>query len=220
MGAIVEFLNDILVFFFNLTGSYGIAIIILTVIIRLVTWPLQNKQLTSAKAMQDLQPEIKKLQAKYKDDKEKLNQETMALWKKHKVNPAASCLPLLIQMPVLWAMFQVLREQVTITDTMFLGMDMTVSITDLRAMGALFALTSVGYFILVLLSGLTTYLQQKMMMSDKSQQAMMIMMPLMLLFFSLQFPAGLVMYWVVNNALSIGQHVLINKNVTKGAVTE
>lgn len=220
MAAIVNFLNDILLFFNELTGSYGIAIIILTILIRLVTWPLQNKQLTSAKAMQDLQPEIKKLQEKYKNDKEKLNAETMELWKKHKVNPAASCLPLLIQMPVLWAMFQVLRDPSGVVDFMFLGMDMTISIMDLRAIGALFAFSSIGYFILVLLSGLTTFLQQKMMMSDKSQQAMMIMMPLMLLFFSLQFPAGLVMYWVVNNTLSIGQHMLINKKVTKGAVTE
>ncbi|EEG76923.1 YidC/Oxa1 family membrane protein insertase [Dethiobacter alkaliphilus] len=220
MGAIVDFLNEILMFFNNVTGNYGIAIILLTLLIRLVTWPLQNKQLTSAKAMQELQPELKKLQEKYKNDKEKLNQATMELWKEHKVNPAASCLPLLIQMPVLWAMFQVLRDQVTIADTMFLGMDMTVSVMDLRELGLLFAATSIGYYLLVIISGVTTFLQQKMMMSDKSQQAMMIMMPLMLLFFSLQFPAGLVLYWVVNNSLSIGQHFLINKNVKKGAVTE
>jgi YidC/Oxa1 family membrane protein insertase len=219
--AIADVLGEILLFFNGITKNYAFSIIILTALVRLITWPLTNKQLSSAKAMQDLQPQIKKLQEKYKNDKEKLNQETMALWKNNKVNPASGCLPLIIQMPVLWAMFVVLRDPpAAVTNFMMFGVDMRISVNELRAAGTAFAASSIGYYILVVLSGATTYVQQKMMMTDKSQQAMMILMPLMLLWFSLQFPAGLVLYWVVNNLLSIGHHYLINKTPAKGAVNE
>jgi YidC/Oxa1 family membrane protein insertase len=219
--AISEILSEILLFFDRMTGNYALSIILLTILIRIITWPLTNKQLSSAKAMQELQPEIKKLQEKHKNDKEKLNAETMELWKKHKVNPAAGCLPLLIQMPVLWAMFVVLRDPpAQVSNFFLLGIDMRISVNMLRAAGEAFALANLGYYLLVVLSGATTYLQQKLMMTDKSQQAMMIFMPLMLLYFSLQFPSGLVLYWVINNVLSIGHHVLINKRPAKGAVTE
>ena len=214
-------LNQVLLFFYDFTNNYGVSIILLTILIRLLTWPLQHKQLASAKAMQELQPEIKKLQAKHKNDKEKLNAETMELWKKHKVNPFTGCLPLLIQMPILWAMFQVLSTPPEVVENfMLFGINMTVSVNMLREAGQAFSLQSFGYYFLVLLSGGTTYLQQKMMMTDKSQQMMMIGMPLMLLWFSLQFQAGMVLYWVVNNILSIGHHMLLNRKPVKGAVTE
>lgn len=219
--AIANVLSEILLFFNAMTKNYALSIIILTILIRLITWPLTNKQLSSAKAMQDLQPELKKLQEKYKNDKEKLNQATMELWKSNKVNPASGCVPLIVQMPVLWAIFVVLRNPpAAVSNFVMFGVDMRLSVNDLRAAGMAFALTSAGYYLLVILSGATTYLQQKMMMTDKSQQAMMIFMPLMLLWFSLQFPAGLVLYWVVNNVLSIAHHYLINKTPAKGAVTE
>jgi YidC/Oxa1 family membrane protein insertase len=219
--AISDFLGQILLFFDGITGNYALSIVLLTLVIKLITWPLTNKQLSSAKAMQDLQPEIKKLQAKHKNDKEKLNAETMQLWKTHKVNPAAGCLPLLIQMPVLWAMFMVLRTPPEgVSNFFLLGIDMRLSVNDLRAAGEAFAFSNLGYYILVALSGGTTFLQQKLMMTDKSQQMMMIFMPLMLLWFSLQFPSGLVMYWTINNVLSIVHHMLISKRSAKGAVVE
>jgi len=219
--AIGEILNQILLTFDRFAGNYALAIVLLTLLVRLVTWPLTNKQLASAKAVQDLQPEIKKLQEKYKNDKEKLNAETMELWKKHKVNPAAGCLPLLIQMPILWAMFNVLREPPPeVQNFILFGVDMRISVNDLHAAGLAFSLAALGYYFLVALSGATTFIQQKMMMTDKSQQALLIFMPIMLLYFSLQFPAGLVLYWVVNNVLSIIHHFLINRHPTKGAVTE
>lgn len=218
--AIADILNQILLSFERFTGNYAVAIILLTLVVRVITLPLSNKQLSSAKAMQELQPEIKKLQEKYKNDKEKLNAETMELWKKHKVNPAAGCLPLIIQMPVLWAMFTVLRQPPeAVQNFMLFGVDMRISVNELRAAGQALTGTAFGYYLLVALSGATTYLQQKLMMTDKSQQAMMIFMPLMLLWFSLQFPAGLVLYWVVNNVLSIVHHMIINKPA-KGAVSE
>jgi YidC/Oxa1 family membrane protein insertase len=221
MAAIRDILNTILLFFDSLTGNYGLSIILLTILIRLITWPLTNKQLSSAKSMQELQPEIKKLQEKYKNDKEKLNAATMELWKEHKVNPFTGCLPLLVQMPVLFAMFQVLREPPPGVENFFLlGIDMRISVAMLREAGQAFDLSSFGYYLLVVLSGATTWFQQKLMMTDKSQQMMMILMPIMLLYFSLQFPAGLVLYWVFNNILSIVHHVLLNKKPAKGAVTE
>ncbi|MBT9174888.1 MAG: Membrane protein insertase YidC [candidate division WS2 bacterium] len=219
--AIGDILNQILLTFDRFTGNYALAIVLLTLLVRLVTWPLTNKQLASVKAVQELQPEIKKLQEKYKNDKEKLNAETMELWKKHKVNPAAGCLPLLIQMPILWAMFNVLREPPPeVQNFILLGVDMRLSVNDLWAVGLAFSLAALGYYFLVALSGITTFIPQKMMMTDKSQQALLIFMPLMFLYFSLQFPAGLVLYWVVNNVLSIAHHVLINRQPAKGAVTE
>lgn len=216
--AITGILNQVLTAFFNFTNNYGISIILLTIVMRVVTWPLTNKQLSSAKAMQELQPEIKKLQEKYKNDKEKLNQETMELWKKHKVNPAAGCLPLIIQMPILFAMFQLLKNIPTdIPDAqlMFLGAHMHFSVGMLK--NAPPQVWAASHYLLVFLSGATTYVQQKMMTTDKSQAAMLIAMPLMLLYFSIQFPAGLVLYWVVNNILSIGHHYLLNKKPAKGA---
>jgi YidC/Oxa1 family membrane protein insertase len=117
-------------------------------------------------------------------------------------------------------MFVVLKNPPAEVSNFFIfGIDMRLSVNDLRTAGTALALSSFGYYLLVVLSGATTYLQQKLMMTDKSQQAMMIFMPLMLLYFSLQFPSGLVMYWVVNNLLSIGHHILISKRPAKGAVT-
>lgn len=220
--AIVQILNTILLALNEFTRNYGISIILLTILVRIVTWPLTNKQLSSAKAMQDLQPEIKKLQEKYKNDKEKLNAETMELWKRHKVNPAAGCLPLLIQMPILFAMFRLLQTppaEIPEQAFLLLGMDMRLALVS-TIEGVTVWQTHPGYYLMVLLSGATTYLQQKLMMTDKSQQALMIMMPLMLLYFSIRFPAGLVLYWAVSNLLSVGHHVLINKKPAKGAVSE
>jgi YidC/Oxa1 family membrane protein insertase len=208
---IADFFHVILLYLYNFTGNYGIAIILLTLLTRLITLPLTNKQMGSAKAMQNLQPEIKKLQEKYKNDKEKLNQATMALWKEHKVNPAAGCLPLLVQFPILIAIFRLLQDPARLYldianfNPQFLLLNMTLPDPT---------------YILPVLAGVTTWVQQKTMMTDKSQQMMMIAMPIMILVFSIRFPAGLVLYWVVGNLFSIGHHYLLNKPVAKGALKE
>ena len=149
------------------------------------------------------------------------NAATMELWKQNKVNPMAGCLPLLIQMPVLWAMFQLLRTPPPLAEQSFflLNIDMRLALKA-TIDGVTAWQTHPGYWILVLLSGATTWFQQKLMMTDKSQQMMMIMMPLMLLYFSITFQSGLVLYWVINNLLSVGQHLLINRRPMKGAVSE
>ncbi len=208
---IVDLLLTVLQYLYEFSGNYGLAIIILTIIVRVLTFPLTHKQIKSAKAMQDLQPEIKKIQEKHKDDKEKLNEETMKLWKQHNVNPIAGCLPLVIQFPVLIAMFQLLRErdilfeQIPNFSPMFLNLDMTVPDPN---------------YILPILAGLTTFLQQKTMTTDQAQKGLLIFMPIMLLVISIQFPAGLVLYLVVSNFISLGQHLLMNKPVLKGALKE
>ncbi len=206
--AITDFLHVVLKELYQFSGNYGLAIIMLTILIRLVTWPLTSKQLASAKAMQELQPELKKIQDKYKDDKEKLNQETMELWKKNKVNPLTGCLPLIIQFPILIAMFRVLEQPQRLHETIvgfspyFLMLDMTQKDPT---------------YILPVLSAVTTYWQQKVMMTDKTQQALLIAMPLMILIFSVNFQAGLVLYWVVSNILSVGHHYLLNRAPARGA---
>jgi YidC/Oxa1 family membrane protein insertase len=206
--AITDFLHVVLKELYQFSGNYGLAIIMLTILVRLVTWPLTSKQLASAKAMQELQPELKKIQDKYKDDKEKLNQETMDLWKKNKVNPLTGCLPLIIQFPILIAMFRVLEQPQRLHETIagfspyFLMLDMTQKDPT---------------YILPVLSAVTTYWQQKVMMTDKTQQALLIAMPLMILIFSVNFQAGLVLYWVVGNILSVGHHYLLNRAPARGA---
>lgn len=217
--AIVEVLKSVLLSINNVTHNYGLSIIILTILIRIITWPLMSKQLSSAKAMQEIQPEIKKLQEKYKHDQEKLNAATMELWKKHKINPVAGCLPLLLQIPILWAMFRMLQTPPNIEASQFflLTVDMREALMS-TVDGVTVWNSHPGYWILVALSGLTTFLQQKLTITDQSQRSMMIVMPLMLLYFSLRFPAGVLLYWVVNNLLSLGQHLLIHRGSARGEV--
>lgn len=209
--AISDVILVVLRYLYDFSGNYGVAIILLTLIVRIATFPLNQKQIQSAKAMQQLEPERKKLQEKYKDNKEKMNEEMMNLWKKNKVNPFAGCLPLIIQFPVLIAMFQLLREpEVLYTEIenfspYFLSLDMTLPDP---------------LFILPLLAGITTFLQQKTMTTDPSQKGLLVAMPIMITVFSINFPAGLVVYWVVNNVLSVGQHFMMNKPVLKGALKE
>ncbi|UNC93730.1 YidC/Oxa1 family membrane protein insertase [Candidatus Contubernalis alkaliaceticus] len=209
--SIVEILFEVLLYFYELTGNYGVAIIILTIIVKVITFPLTNKQLQSTKAIQEIQPEIKKLQEKYKNDKEKLNEETMKLWKENKINPLAGCLPLIVQFPVLIAMFRLLQD----TEALFLSK----GIMEFDKMFLIFDMTQRDTtFILPILAGVSTFLQQRLMTTDQSQKAMLYMMPIMLFAFSISLPAGLAMYWVLQNLLSVGQHMLINKPVLKGAL--
>lgn len=216
MSAIINLMNSILLAINSFTHNYGLTIIVLTFIIKIITWPLMSKQLASARAMQEMQPELKKIQEKYKNDQAKLNQATMELWQKYNVNPLAGCLPLLIQLPILWAMFQVLRSPEGLTgSTLFLGIDMLQALQTADGWQ-----TYPGYWILVFLSAATTFLYQKIAMTDNSQRAMTFMMPLLLLYFSIKVQSGLVLYWVVSNLLSLAQHLIVNRRPMKGAVSE
>lgn len=191
---LIDLLANSINFFYNLSGNYGMAIILVTVAIRLILLPLTWSQSRSMRKMQLLQPEIKKLQEKYKNDKQKINEETMKLWKENNVNPAAGCLPFLVQLPVLWAFFIALRE------FDFIGAANFLWIQDLSLADPL--------YLLPILAGLTTYWQTKMTTSasaDSSQQWMVYLMPVFIAWISTQFPAGLSLYWVTSNLFSIAQ---------------
>lgn len=209
---IIDFFAIILYHLYNFTGNYGMAIIVLTIVVRLLTFPLMSKQMKSTSKMQSLQPELKKIQEKYKDDKETLNKKTMELWQKHNVNPMAGCLPLLVQMPVLIAIFRTLHDDRLeqfipgYDPYLFQGFEfLNLNIPD-------------PYYILPVLAGATTYLHQKITMGAKSSSSsnnpmasMMIIMPFLLIFISASLPAGLPLYFVVGNLFSMIMHLFMNK---------
>jgi len=199
--------------FFN--DSYGLSIIIVTIIIRLVLLPLMIQQTKSSKALQALQPELEKLREKYssKDQRtqQKLQQETMELFQKHGVNPLAGCLPILIQMPILVAFYHAIMRTADIRTHTFLW----------------FSLGSPDY-ILAFVAGLTTFLQQKLIMRQappNPQMTMMLyVMPILIIIFAINFPSALSLYWVIGNIFMIVQTLVISgpkvqadSNTTGGA---
>ncbi len=192
-------------------GSYGIAILILTVLIRVIFWPLTHKGTESMKKMQSLQPLMKEIKEKHKDNPQRQQQETMALYKEHKVNPMGGCLPMFIQIPVFIALFAVLRSAIELRYSSFLW------ISDLSEPENLFAgmIPFVGSLnILPLLMSATMMWQQKLTPTagDAQQQKMMaIMMPIMMLFFFYKMPSGLVLYWTTSQVLMIAQMLIKKK---------
>lgn len=212
-AAIAQFFSKILSFIYTVVPNFGAAIIILTVLIKLVTFPLNNKQLQSSRRMQELNPEIKRIQQKYKNDKEKQNQAMMEFMQKNKINPMAGCLPMLVQLPILYGIFRLLRETGE-----FLGGSIntflipSLEFIDLAVSPSGFQgdLTQqIIYYIFPVLSGVSTYIYQKISMTDTNQKMLLYMMPAMFVFFSFSFPAGLIIYWITNNLLTMGQHYLI-----------
>ena len=196
-------LSWLITYFAELTSnSYGLAIIIVTLLIRFALLPLMIKQTKSSKAMQAIQPELKELREKYssKDQatQQKLQQETMQLFQKHGVNPLAGCFPLLIQMPILIGFYHAIMRTSEIAEHNFLWFDLG---------------ESDPYYILPLVAGVTTFIQQKitmMGMENNPQMAMMLwLMPIMIVVFAISFPAALSLYWVVGNIFMIVQTFLI-----------
>jgi len=188
--------------------NYGLAIILLTTFIKIIFWPLTQKQQKSMQQMQKIQPEINVIRERHKNDQQRITTETMALYKKYKVNPAAGCLPLLIQIPVFFALYNVLLNAIELRGSPFLY------IKDLSAADTLFGHVY-GFSIgpLPLLMGVSMYIQQKMMPTtmDPKQAKIFQFMPLIFTFMFLNFPSGLVLYWLVNNILTIVQQYFINK---------
>ena len=192
----VKFLHQ----YFN---NYGVAIIILTLLIKLIFWPLGNISYRSMKEMQKLQPKIEELKEKYKNDKNKIGQETMALYKSHKVNPMSGCLPILIQIPVFIGLYNTLLYAIELRHSPFFWWIQDLSAKD-------------PYYITPIIMGATQFIQQKMTptVGDPMQAKIMLLMPIVFTFIFLNFPAGLVIYWLLNNVLSIGQQYYINKKLT------
>jgi YidC/Oxa1 family membrane protein insertase len=194
--------------------NYGLAIIVLTILVRVGTAPLMAKQMQSAERMRALQPQIKELQERYKDDRQKHSEETMKLYREEKVNPIAGCLPLLLQFPVLIGLFYALRSSIGLRHAPF-----ALWITDLSQPATLFVMPGIDFPIrlLPLIMGGSMFVQQKMTpttgMDPTQAKMMLIMMPAMMLFISYTFPSGLVLYWTVSNLLGIGQQYWIRSKM-------
>ncbi|MFQ5736185.1 MAG: membrane protein insertase YidC [Thermodesulfobacteriota bacterium] len=188
-------------FFQRFLGNYGLAIILITIVIKIIFYPLSRHSLKSMKEMQKLQPQLAAIKEKYKDDKEKMNKELMEMYKRYKVNPVGGCLPMVLQIPVFIALYEVLYVAIELRHApLFLW------IRDLSDKDP--------YYITPLLMGGTMFLQQKMTPStmDPTQSKMMMFMPLIFTYMFLKFPSGLVLYWLLNNILTIAQQYYIQRS--------
>ncbi len=231
-------LNALLAIYNLLGGNFGLAIIVFTILIRLVIYPLSRQQMQSAEAMQKLQqdPRWKKIQEKYKNDREKLAQEQMRLYQELGVNPFASCLPTLIQFPIIIGLYQAVIKALASTPTQML--DLTRHIYPVFDMAALIPLNShflwmdlgqperlfipglsFGIPVLAILVGITTYLQSKLMtpttsgggQSEMMGQMMTLYMPLLLFYFTMAYAAGLGLYFLTSNLVTIVQYAMMGK---------
>ena len=210
MRSIAKWFLFALIWLKGVCGSFGLAIILLTIVVKLVFWPLTHKSNMSMKRMQKIQPMVKELREQYKDDKQKLNQATMQLYKEQKVNPLGGCLPMLIQIPVLIALYYTLMGAFEIRHASFLwAADLTQPDTVAHIMGL-----PINPF--AILMAITMLAQQKMTptATDPAQAKMMMLMPLIMLVFLYNLPSGLTLYWTVSQVITIIQ-LLYNKYFSK-----
>ena len=188
--------------------AWGLAIIGLTIVVRLVLFPLTWKQFSSAQAMQAIQPKMKELQQKHKGDRAKLQQETMKLYQEHRVNPFASCLPIVLQLPVFISLYYAIKG------TGYLDKAMTGALADASFLWIPHLGDPDPYYILLVLYVVSQLVSTELMLTaqtEKSQKMIMRAMPIMFVFFLFRFPAGLFVYWVTTNLWTIGQQLIIRK---------
>ena len=202
----MSYIRQFLTFLLNTTdkyvGNFGVSIIVVTILIKIALLPLTLKQDKSMKEMKKIQPELEKLKEKYANDKQMLNIKTMELYKEHKVNPLGGCLPLLLQLPILFALFGVLRNGIIPKDSSFLWLKL--SVPD-------------PFYVLPVLNGAVSFFQQKLMGSADSNPQMKNMMyifPIMMIMISYKMPSGLQLYWLTSSILAVVQQYFIMK---KGA---
>lgn len=196
MSLLYGIFEKILVAIYGMTGSFGLSIILLTILIKIVLLPFTLKQDRSMKEMKKLQPKIDELKKRYEGDPQTLNQKTMELYKEHKVNPAGGCLPLLIQLPILWALFGVLRKEGVVPDEAFLWFSLV---------------TPDPFFILPILNGAVSFIQQKLMGTNSNPQMknMMYIFPIMMIFISYKMPGGLQLYWLTSSVTGVIQQYFV-----------
>jgi YidC/Oxa1 family membrane protein insertase len=206
--------------FYSFCSNYGVSIILVTVLFKAVFWPISQKGMKSMKNMQKLQPKMVKIKEKYKSDPTRMNQEVMSLYKTYKVNPLGGCLPMVLQIPVFFALYKVLLQSIELRHAPFM-----LWITDLSAPDRLWLGFDLPYLgglpVLTLLMGASMFLQQKLSptTADPTQAKIMMFLPVVFTFMFLNFASGLVLYWFINNLLSILQQVLINRDTRKSAAT-
>lgn len=197
---------------FDFTGSYGYAILLFTIATKILLLPINIKQIESTKKMNEINPKMKEIQTKYKGEPEKMNQKMMELYKEHNYHPAAGCLPALIQLPIIIALFGVLQNptKFVFTPEQFAAIDR--GFWWLKDLGA-----PDQIYILPVLSALTTYLQTAMISAkgnvDPQMKTMNTIMPLMIGWFTLKFPSGIALYWVVGNIFTILQQYFMTKKL-------
>lgn len=204
-------------FLHRFTGNYGVAIIILTVVIKLLFYPLTRKSFESMRAMQQLQPEMAKLRERLKDKPEEMNREVMELYKRHKVNPLGGCLPMILQLPVFIGLYSALQNAIELRHAPFIGWITDLSAPDRLGSIQLPFVEHPGIPVLTLLMGISMFLQQWMTPSaaDPQQQRVMMIMPVMFTFMFINFPAGLTLYWLVNNVLTITQQYVMMRSAKR-----
>ncbi len=222
---------NVLLTIYNFIGNFGVAIILFTILIRLITWPLNAQQMKGAKAMQDMQndKEWQAIQKKYAKDKEKLAQEQMRVYREKGINPFGSCLPTLIQFPILIALYQSIIRALASTPLDLLKLSKSIifpflNVSDLIPLNSKFLWMNLGqpepFYILAIIVAATTYIQSKLTLppsvdpNDQSAamgQSMAITMPLMLGWFALTFPSGLAVYFITSNLLGIIQYAAQGK---------
>ena len=209
--ALVDFVVHVLNAIYGVVGNYGLAIIIVTILMRIIVFPLTLKQEKSMKKMRDLQPEIEKIKEKYKDSPQEYQQKTAELYRESGVNPLGGCLPLLIQMPVFVALYWAFSGNAIPADAKFLWF-------TLKQPDRLFMIGNFAFNLLPILNVGVTYIQQKIMTSATSgqessqqMQTMLYMMPLMMLFIFYKMPSGVTLYYLVSGALSLVQQYFILK---------
>ena len=205
-------------FFNKYLANYGLSIILLTIIIKILFWPLTHKSYQSMKEMRKLQPMMAKIREKYKGNKQEMQKQLMGLYKTYKINPMGGCLPMIVQIPVFFALFRVLPNSIELRHAPFI-----LWVKDLSAPDRLFSFPfqvpfmapPYGIPVLTLIMGASMFLQQKMTPTpgDPAQAKMMMLLPIVFTFLFINFPSGLVLYWLVNNVLSIAQQYRINRQV-------
>jgi YidC/Oxa1 family membrane protein insertase len=229
LQTLVDAFEEVLLFFHGSVGlSWGFSIIALTVVVRALLVPLAIKQAKSMRGMQLIAPEIKALQEKYKGDKQRLNQEMMEMYKRHQVNPFGSCLPLIAQMPVFISLFYLLREDLK-TDICGPSIPAGANLVDVEcgtvAPGSadfffipdLTAAATGGVLVALILMYIGSQLLSSLLMmnvtADKTQRYIMLALPFVFTVFILNFPAGLIVYWITTNLWTVGQQYIIRKTI-------
>jgi YidC/Oxa1 family membrane protein insertase len=186
--------------------NYGVVILIVSIVTKLAFYPLTRKSMQSMKGLQDLKPEMEKVNERHKDDPQAKQKAIFDLYKEHKVNPVGGCLPMLVQMPIFVALYNVLANSIELRKEPFF-----LWISDLSVPDNIATIFGMPIHVLPILMGVTMLIQQRLTPSDPRQAALMYIMPIMMLFFFYTLPSGLVLYWTISNVLQIGQQVITNR---------
>ncbi|MBM3264616.1 MAG: membrane protein insertase YidC [candidate division Zixibacteria bacterium] len=203
---ISRFILNLLVWLHQFISNYGVVIIVLSVIVKIALYPLTYKSMKAAQGMQGLQPKMEALREKYKNDTTKLNQEMMKMYRESGVNPLGGCLPLILQMPILYALYAIFSSTIELRNAPFMAWISDLSLKD-------------PFYVLPVLMGVTMFIQSKMTMKDPKQAVFVYLMPIMLFFFMKDLSSGLILYWTMINILTILQQAIQNRFFPASPVT-